>query len=421
MPPTRDPSRPDARSPAARPPRPPRLARLAALGIETAIGSGPAETWPRLLAGDRSGFVRRDDLVPGRSLLVAEVARPLPRVPAALARYDCRNNALSLAAFEPIETAVRDAVRAAGPGRVGVVMGTSTSGASDTERALRVRRETGVLPAWFHYEQLELGGVAGFLADLVGARGPVSAISTACSSGARALATARSLLALGLCDVVLAGATDTLCGLTTNGFSSLHAISDELPNPFSANRKGLVLGEGSALFLVTRESGGIQLTGVGECGEAHHMSAPDPDGAGAEHAMREALADARLAPAEIAYVNLHGTGTPLNDAMESLAVSRVFGPGTPVSSTKALVGHTLGAAGAIEAAFCWMVLERARGGALQPIPHVFDGVRDPELAPLNLIEKPDPVAIGGVANVLTNSFGFGGNDCTLVLSRALSC
>lgn len=416
MRPPRDPQRPSWPPPGA-----PRPARLAALGIETALGSGTSETWPRLLAGDRSGFVRRDDLVPGRSLLVAEVARPLPRVPAGLARYACRNNQLTLAAFEPIEDTVRDAVCAAGRGRVGVVMGTSTSGASDTERALLARRDSGSLPAWFHYEQLELGGVAGFLADLVGARGPVSAISTACSSGARALATARSLLALGLCDVVLAGATDTLCGLTANGFSSLHAISDELPNPFSANRKGLVLGEGSAVFLVTRESGGVELTGVGECGEAHHMSAPDPAGAGAEHAMRGALADAGVAPTAIAYVNLHGTGTPLNDAMESLAVTRVFGTATPVSSTKSLVGHTLGAAGAIEAAFCWMVLERARRGSLQPIPHVFDGVRDPALAPLHLVEKPDALAVGDVAHVLTNSFGFGGNDCTLVLSRALAC
>jgi 3-oxoacyl-[acyl-carrier-protein] synthase-1 len=352
---------------------------------------------------------------------VAAITRPLPRIPEPLARYDCRNNALTLAALEPIESAVRDAVRAAGPARVAVVMGTSTSGASDTERALAVRRESGALPAWFRYEQLELGGVAGFVADLLGARGPAYAISTACSSGARALATARSLLALGLCDVVVAGATDTLCGLTTNGFSSLHAVSDELPNPLSANRKGLVLGEGSAVFLVTREEGGIQLTGVGERCEAHHMSAPDPDGAGAEHAMREALADAGLSPAEIAYVNLHGTGTPLNDAMESLAVARVFGERVPVSSTKALVGHTLGAAGAIEAAFSWMVLERSAGGVLMAPPHVFDGVRDPALPALHLPDKAEAVRVSGAAHVLTNSFGFGGNDCTLVLSRSLAC
>jgi 3-oxoacyl-[acyl-carrier-protein] synthase-1 len=398
-----------------------RPARLSALGIETALGSGAAETWPRLLAGDRSGFSQREDLVPGRSLLVASVRRALPRIPPSLARYDCRNNALTLAALEPIEQALRDAVRSAGSGRVGVVMGTSTSGAADTERALAARHASGHLPAWFHYEQLEFGGVAGFVADLLGARGPAYAISTACSSGARALASARSLLRLGLCDAVIAGATDTLCGLTTNGFASLHALSDAPPNPFSANRKGLVLGEGSAVFLLTPEPGGIQLSGVGESCDAHHMSAPDADGAGAEQAMRGALEDAGIAPAEVAYANLHGTGTPQNDAMESLAVARLLGLETPVSSTKALVGHTLGAAGAVEAAFCWMLLERAAGNAFLPLPHVFDGVRDPALPALRFVEKAEPIAFRGAAHVLTNSFGFGGNNCSLVLSRGLPC
>jgi 3-oxoacyl-[acyl-carrier-protein] synthase-1 len=401
--------------------RTPRPARLAALGLETALGVGVDENWTRLLAGDRSAFSRRQDLVPGRELLVADVKRTLPRVPASLARYDCRNNALSLAALAPIEDTLREAVRAAGPTRVAVVMGTSTSGAGDTERALSARRTSGQLPAWFHYEQLEFGGAAGFVADLLGARGPVYAISTACSSGARALATARSLLALGLCDVVVAGATDTLCGLTTNGFASLQALSDTLPNPFSSHRSGLVLGEASAIFLVTRETHGIQLSGVGESCEAHHMSAPDPNGAGAEQAMRAAIADAGLAAGDIAYANLHGTGTPLNDAMESLAVARVLGLRTPVSSTKSMVGHALGAAGAVEAAFCWIVLDRAGAGGLQPIPHVYDGARDPALPALHFVEKPEPVAVGAVAHVLTNSFGFGGNNCTLVLSRALPC
>lgn len=397
-----------------------RPARLRALGIETALGSGPDATWCGLLARDVSGFSRRDDLVPGRRLLVADVKRALPAVPAALAHHASRNNALTLAALEPIESEVRDAIRSVGAERFGVVMGTSTSGASDTERALTALRATGRLPAWFDYAQLELGGAAAFPADLLGTHGPAYAISTACSSGARALASARSLLALGLCDAVLAGATDTLCGLTTNGFASLHALSDDPPNPMSANRSGLVLGEGSALFLVTREADGIQISGVGESSEAHHMSAPDPDGAGAEAAMRAALADAGLSPGDIAYANLHGTATPQNDAMESLAFARVLGDGVPASSTKALVGHALGAAGAIEAGFCWLVLDRAAPGALRPIPHVFDGVPDPTLPALRLVLDEKPVPVGRKAHVLSNSFGFGGNNCTLVLSRTLS-
>src|SRR5262249_48397823 len=152
--------------------------------------------------------------------------------------------------------------------------------------------------------------------------------------------------------------------------------------------------------------------------EAHHMSAPDPSGAGAEAAMREALADAGLSPDAIAYLNLHGTGTPLNDKMECLAVERVFGTSLPVSSTKPLVGHTLGAAGALEAAFCWLMLERSRGGLLELPPHCWDGVRDPELPALPFVEKGASVRPGPVLRAMTNSFGFGGNNCTLVLERA---
>jgi 3-oxoacyl-[acyl-carrier-protein] synthase-1 len=300
-------------------------------------------------------------------------------------------------------------------------MGTSTSGVSDAEGALRHHATHGVLAQDFDYPQLEFGGVAGFVAAYLGTEGPVYTLSTACSSGARALASARSLLALGVCDAVVAGATDSLCGLTTNGFCALQAVSNGLPNPMSANRKGLTLGEGSAILLVTREEGGIQLEGIGESSEAHHMSAPDPAGVGAERAMRAALCDAGLAPAQIAYVNLHGTGTPLNDAMESAAVVRVFGEEVPASSTKALVGHTLGAAGAMEAGFCWMMLDRAREGQLALLPHVWDGCRDPRLPRLRLVDKGERVALEGPVHVLTNSFGFGGNNCALVLGAELAC
>jgi 3-oxoacyl-[acyl-carrier-protein] synthase I len=395
--------------------------RLRALGMVNALGALSDEIWQGLLAGDQSRLTWRDDLVPGRSLLVGEVRGPLPEIPGALRRYRCRNNALSLAVLLGLEAELTAVIGEVGRGRVGVVMGTSTSGVSDAEAALRHHAAHGVLAPEFDYPQLEFGGAAGFVAAYLGSEGPVYTLSTACSSGARALASARSLLALGVCDAVVAGATDTLCGLTTNGFCALQAVSDELPNPMSANRKGLTLGEGSAIMLVTREEGGIQLEGVGESSEAHHMSAPDPAGAGAESAMRGALRDAGLAPAEIAYVNLHGTGTPLNDAMESAAVVRVFGEEVPASSTKALIGHTLGAAGAMEAGFCWMMLARASEGQVALLPHVWDGRRDPALARLRLVDKGERVRVKGRVHLLTNSFGFGGNNCALVLGGELSC
>jgi 3-oxoacyl-[acyl-carrier-protein] synthase-1 len=384
---------------------------LAALGIVNALGRGEDEVWPRLLAGDSSGFRERDDVVPGRRMWLAEVEGALPGIPAHLSRYACRNNQLSLCALEPIEDRVRDAIRAVGGARVGVVMGTSTSGVGDAEAAIRHRERTGALDEAFDYDQLEFGGVAGFLSHVLGATGPAFTISTACSSGARALASARSLIDLGVCDAVVAGATDSLCGLTTNGFSSLQVVSDEITNPCSRNRSGLTLGEGSALFLVTRDPGGVQLLGAGESSEAHHMSAPDPEGHGAEVAMRSALADAGIESEAIAYLNLHGTGTSLNDAMECAAIGRVFEQPPPCSSTKPLVGHTLGAAGAMETGFCWLMLEHA-SASLPLIPHVWDGATDPALAHVPLAVAGQCVAPGPL---MTNSFGFGGNNCTLVL------
>jgi 3-oxoacyl-[acyl-carrier-protein] synthase-1 len=346
------------------------------------------------------------------------VTDPLPEIPRDLARYACRNNALAQATLAQIEGETRAALARYGGGRVGVVMGTSTSGVSDAEDAFRYQREHGGLDPTFDYAQLEFGGLAGFVAARLGVRGPAYTLSTACSSGARALASARSLLALGLCDAVVAGAADTLCGLTTNGFHALQAICDGVTNPCSKNRSGLTLGEAAAVFLLVREAGGIQLAGVGESSEAHHMSAPDPSGAGAEAAMRGALADARLAPDAISYLNLHGTGTPLNDPMECQAVARVFGTALPVSSTKPLVGHTLGAAGALEAAFCWLMLAQSDGGVLELPPHCWDGERDPALPALHLVAKGESVRPGGALRVMTNSFGFGGNNCALVLERS---
>ena len=388
------------------------------MGIINALGRGHEEIWPRLLAADQTHFRWRDDLVPDRELLVAEVSGPLPEIPPRLKRYACRNNALLMAALQQIEKPIADTIEAVGRSRVAVAIGSSTSGVSDAEAAIRHQHTTGALSETFYYDQLEFGGASSFVADLLQLDGPTYAISTACSSGSRALATARSLLALDVCDAVIAGASDSLCGLTANGFSSLQVISDEITNPLSVNRKGMTLGEGAAIFLVTRDSGGICLRGVGESTEAHHMSAPDPAGHGAEHAMRDALKDAALEPAEIAYLNLHGTGTPLNDAMECAAIDRVFPNPPPCSSTKSLVGHILGGAGAIEAAFCWLTLTEWVSGGLDLIPHAFDGQPDPALPLLRLVPREGlRVPIGPV---MTNSFGFGGNNCTLILQAAES-
>ncbi len=400
--------------------RRPTACRVAALGVANNLGNNSAEVWDRLVAGDTSRFVRRKGLAPEREILVGMVDAELPMLGPEMAEYDCRNNRLVALVLDQIAEPIRDAIARFGRGRVAVVAGTSTSGVGDAEIAIAHRERHGFLPQRFRSAQLEFGGIAEFVAAWLGVTGPAFTLSTACSSGARALASARSLLEMDFADAVVCGAADTICGLTCNGFSSLGLICDELTNPCSANRRGITLGEGGAFFLVLREEGGVQIAGVGESSEAHHMSAPDPDGAGALTAMRAALEDGGLAPPDIAYLNIHGTGTPANDAMECRAIGALFGDRVPVSSTKSLTGHTLGAAGASEAAFCAMVLEHADGGELVLPPHRWDGMSDPALPALDFIGDARRAKVGDTARVMSNSFGFGGNNCTLVLARQLA-
>jgi 3-oxoacyl-[acyl-carrier-protein] synthase-1 len=248
----------------------------------------------------------------------------------------------------------------------------------------------------------------------LGVAGPAYAISTACSSGAKALATGARLLRSGQVDAVVAGGVDALSGFTIAGFSALDAVSAERCNPLSANRRGINIGEGAALFLMGRDAGPVRLSGWGESADAHHMSAPEPSGRGAAEAMQRALARAGVAAGDVDYVNLHGTATEQNDAMESLAVERVLGRDVPVSSTKPLTGHALAAAGAIEAAFAWHALVDNPFGRL-PV-HWWDGAADPVLPPLRVVAPG--FALGRPArHVLSNSFAFGGSNASLLFSQ----
>jgi 3-oxoacyl-[acyl-carrier-protein] synthase I len=254
-----------------------------------------------------------------------------------------------------------------------------------------------------------------FVARELGICGPAHVISTACSSGAKALASAARLLRAGLADAVIAGGADTLCRLTVAGFRALECVSVARCNPLSARRKGINLGEGAALFVMSRELGPLRLSGWGETSDAHHMSAPDPTGRGAADAMRLALHRAGVPPGAVDYVNLHGTGTRQNDAMESHAVGQVLGLDVATSSTKPLTGHALAAAGAIEAAFAWLTLVDNPRGVLPP--HWWDGERDPELAGLHVV-SPGGSLGRPPAHVLSNSFAFGGSNAALLISTA---
>jgi 3-oxoacyl-[acyl-carrier-protein] synthase-1 len=339
------------------------------------------------------------------------------RLPAPLAAFDCRNNrAAELGLVQDgFEEAVRSAASRHGADRIGVFIGTSTAGILQTEIAYRRRDpRDGALPADFDYRRTHnTFSVAEYVRARLGLGGPCAAISTACSSSAKAFASAARMMEAGAIDAAVVGGVDTLCLTTLYGFSSLELLSRLPCRPYDAERDGISIGEAAAFFLLERApqdgaSDGVWLLGAGESSDAWHMSAPHPEGRGALAAMRSALAAAGLAPGAIDYVNLHGTGTRSNDAAEDKAMTALFGTSVPCNSTKGMTGHALGAAGAVEAMVSLLAI---RDGRVPPGA----GTRrvDPQLHARYDIE-------GGprrVERVMSNSFGFGGSNCSLVFGR----
>ena len=392
---------------------------LQAMGLATPLGIGKGRVAENLFRGTREGLVENRGLIADKTVPVGTVTEPLPPVPDALRAFDCRNNRMMLSALMQIAEPISDAVRRYGAHRIAVLLGTSTSGIAESESAYAAYKARGEWPAQFSYSQHEAGGLPEFTAHWLGVSGPAYAMTTACSSSAKVFASARRLIAAGICDAAVVGGADTLCRLTLNGFDSLEALSPGLCNPFSVNRNGINIGEGAAAFLVTAEPATVALLGAGETSDAYHISAPDPDGKGAMTAMQQALDDAGLAPDEVSYLNLHGTATPLNDAMESRAVAGIFPAGVPCSSTKAMTGHMLGAAGGCEAAFLWLALHPDFGNGRLP-PHLWDGEADPDLPPLALVAPGDNVAGKERTAMLSSSFAFGGSNVALALGRGWS-
>ncbi|HEX8955332.1 MAG TPA: beta-ketoacyl-ACP synthase [Burkholderiaceae bacterium] len=384
-------------------------------GVVCSLGDTREAVRGALLERAESG-IRETDAWSPRTLPLGCVNTPLPGFPEAWgAPLKSRNNALALAALAQIRPAVDAALERYGAARVGVVLGTSTSGIASAEAALRVQREQGAMPPEFHYGQQEMGSPALALAIELGALGPAYVHSSACSSSGKAMASAARLINMGLCDAVLCGGVDTLCAFTVAGFSALESVSAARCNPMSANRDGINIGEGAGLFLMTREPATVALRGWGESSDAHHISAPDPEGGGARLAIAEALRRAGLRADEIDYINLHGTATRQNDAMESRVVHELFGAEVAVSSTKPFSGHALGAAAALEAAFCWLAMQDDNPHGLLP-PHLWDGQADTELPVLNLA-SPGARLGRPLRYALSNSFAFGGSNAALVLGR----
>ena len=394
---------------------------VASFTVTTCLGRGADPLW-RALVERRSGLQRCAFEDVALDTFIGEVeglARASVR--GDLAAFDCRNNRLAELALN--QDGFLEAVLAArerfGPGRVAVIVGTSTSGIMQAERAYqRLDPATGALPPIHYAETQNTYSLGAFVRRYLALAGPAHVVSTACSSSAKVFGAAARLLEGGLADAAVVGGCDSLCLTTLYGFGSLELLSDRPCRPFDPDRNGISIGEGAGFALLerapdpggrARPGGGIVLAGVGESCDAHHMSTPHPEGLGASLAMQRALAAGGLAPEAVGYVNLHGTATRSNDTAEGNAVARLFGPGLPCSATKGATGHLLGAAGIIEAIVAMLSLRHewlpgtANSAAVDPAcgcQVLLDGRR---AAP---------------RYVLSNSFGFGGNNCSLVFGRA---
>jgi 3-oxoacyl-[acyl-carrier-protein] synthase-1 len=341
----------------------------------------------------------------------------LEDVDPALGHFDSRNNRLARLALlqDGFESAIESAKGRYGAGRIGVFLGTSTSGILQTEQAYRRRDPvSGRLPCDFSYAGTQSTfSLADFVRQTLGLQGPGLVVSSACASTTKVFATATRMIETGMCDAAVVGGADSLCLTTLYGFNALQLLADGPCRPFDARRGGLSIGEAAGFALLERpdkaDAAVLHVLGVGESSDAHHMSAPHPEGVGATLSMKRALAAAGLRPEEIDYINLHGTATRIGDAAEDHAVVSLFGDATPCSSTKGHTGHTLGASGIVEAVIAALAITE---GLLPGSPHT--AARDPALR----CRYVTAAETARVTRVLSNSFGFGGSNASLILGRA---
>ncbi len=392
---------------------------LSAYTATTCLGRGLKENRNALREG-RSGLKTCDFESVQLRTWIGEVSGVDDQVlPEHLDRFDCRNNRLTQMGLETdgFADAVREAALKYGPDRVGVFLGTSTSGILQAELAYRQRAPvTGALPEAFDYQSTQNSfSLVEFTRAYLKLEGMAMAVSTACSSSAKVFAAAARQLALGTIDAAVVGGVDTLCLTTLHGFAALELTSQRPCKPYDVRRDGISIGEGAAFALLEcvtplgPASGSVLLVGVGESSDAHHMSAPHPEGLGARLAMQAALESANLSAEDVGYINLHGTSTPANDSAEGLAVMALFGDRVPCSSTKGATGHTLGAAGALEAIFCAIALTDA---------HLPGSPGTETLDPATPLQYLMQSRALGIRYALSNSFGFGGSNCSLILGAS---
>lgn len=359
---------------------------LSACWTASALGVGNQATLENFLAHRAPGLRETEGDIPGRRIWFGHIDAELPEINRP--EFAIRANRLLALAVANMP-GLKALIARYGASRVGLVLGASNTGVDEAQRCVDRALDSAIDLDGLCFAYQGLGTPSLYLKSALGLEGPAYTVSTACSSSTKAFGAARRLIEKGVCDAVIVGGVDGRCRFALNGFHALGALSAGRCRPLSPDRDGINLGEAVALFALEREADAVvregvpvRLLGVGESSDAYHATSPDPDGVGAETAMRAALADARLKPEEIDYINLHGTGTQANDAMETRAVMRVFGSMERAESTKSLTGHCLGAAGAVEAALCWLLISSGRRQA-----------------------------------ALSNSFAFGGSNASVVLAR----
>lgn len=337
--------------------------------------------------------------------------------------YNNRVNSLARCACRQVEPLVQAAKQEYGAERIGIVVGTTDNGSEETNEFLSRSMNTseGGKTATGSYTLAMqcLSLCSEYLAHYFGITGFTSTISTACTSSAHAISRADELLKSGICDVVIAGGVDIVSDAVFAGFSSLGAVDMGTTKPFSQNRQGINLGEGAAFFVMAKENFTnakdiIVLKGASDNSDAFHMTSPDVSGTAAAACIQTALHRANISISDIDYVNLHGTGTILNDQMEARAVNLIGGASVPCSSSKTAFGHTLGAAGAMELAVCFLALSDCNTQKLLP-PHFYDSTYDPDLPPIRLVTGK--TTADRLHTVMSFSFAFGGNNACLIIGR----
>lgn len=383
------------------------------VGVVCSAGMGLDEFYQNLFDFKGSSFSQTDALSNGRRKQVGKVRSALPEFPENLRAHFSRTNHLLYAALVQMQPTITRVLAKYASSRIGVILGTCTSGSTEIDRSRSHERDHGRIPSDYRYDVEFMDDVANFAKKQLGVAGPAVVVSTACTSSGKAIAMAKRYIDTGILDAVIVGGADSYSLATLNGFESLASLSASRCRPFGKGRDGINLGEAAAVFVLSQERSDIRIVGVGESSDAYHMSAPDPNGSGAELAVRQALAMAQLLPSDIGYINLHGTATVANDEMESTLINRIFGEQTPCSSTKILTGHTLGAASAVELVACTAVLAKHKA-RFPLIPQHGEYEVDSKLPKINLIKQ------GGITDksvFLSTSYAFGGSNACVIVRR----